>query len=106
MSLPRDDDPHATATSGGITTAIFRLATGGRIRFTRWCSCATARCGFTVFHGSLNGVSTRLTLYPATAYGRCSKGRGAGGFNFEYEDWRVAGKGASTSSSSAATSFD
>ena len=76
VSLPRDDGPHATATSGGITTrpsfgwqrADVFVSRGGVPARRRGAAHRVSRLA--------QRVSARLTLYPATAYGRCSKGRG------------------------------
>lgn len=94
VSLPRDDGPHATATEWWYYNGHLSAGNGRTYSFHAVVFLRDGAVRHTVFHGSLNEYrrGSRYTRQLRTA--GVPKAEGAGGFNFEYEDWRVAGKGA------------
>lgn len=93
VSLPRDDGRHATATEWWYYNGHLLAAGGQRYSFHAVVFLRDGVVRHTVFHGSLNEYrrGTRFTRQMRTA--GVPSPEGAEGFDFEYMNWRVAGKG-------------
>ena len=93
VSLPRDDGTHATATEWWYYNGHLSAGSGRTYSFHAVVFLRDGAVRHTVFHGSLNEYRRGSRYARQLRTAGVPKAEGAGGFDFEYEDWRVAGRG-------------